>query len=75
MMSNYDEAEEYFTHTAKRCGKHPTAEEAEFEIARCAEGGGEHARAVQLYTEFAEKYPSSKRARLAAQAADMLRPH
>ena len=73
VMSDYDAAREHFDHTIKRCPDSPQMEEAMFERARCVEAMGDVRSAVALYNEFAEKYPGTKRARIALRAADMIR--
>jgi len=73
LMSEYETAELYFQHTMKRCPDSEISETAEFETARCFEGVGQSQQAVQKYMEFAEKHKGTRRARLASQAADLLR--
>jgi TolA-binding protein len=73
LMSDYKTAEIYFTHTLNRCKDPEMTQVAEFEMARAAEGLGQIPEATRRYMEFAEKYPKTKRAKIATRAADLIR--
>lgn len=74
VMSHYDLAMPYFQKTAMRCPKTSMAEVAEFEIAECFSKNQKNADAYVAYKTFAEKYPGTKRARIAARAAQIVQP-
>jgi TolA-binding protein len=72
MMSDYKRAYDYFQRSMKRCPKTKMAETAEFNAAESLEKMGHRAEAHVAYKTFAEKYPGSKHARVARNAADLL---
>jgi TolA-binding protein len=74
VMSNYELAMPYFQKTAARCPKSSMGEEAEFEIAECLSKNQNNVDAYVAYKAFAEKYPGSKRAKIAARAAQLVQP-
>jgi hypothetical protein len=72
IFSRYDEAGTFFKKIADRCPDTPVGEEAEFEYARTLENRGLRSDAIAAYQAFAEKYPATRRGRLAAKAAGIL---
>ena len=75
IMSRYEDGIPYFEKTVRRCPKTEYSEVAEFKIAVCKELSGKVAEALVLYDAFAEKFPNSPRARLAARASQNIRLH
>ena len=73
LLSRYEQAEKYLLKISPRGPKTEVAEKADFEYAHCLENRGQRSASVAAYEAFAEKYPESRRARLAIKAAGMLR--
>lgn len=73
MVSHYKQAAYYFSKIAERCPDTLVSEEAEFEYARALESQGLRRDAVDQYEAYAAKYPGTRRGRLAAKSAGILR--
>ncbi len=74
VMSQYEEALPFFQKTSARCPKTNMAEAADFEIAECLSKMNNNSAAYAAYKSFLEKYPGSKRAKIAARAAQIIQP-
>jgi len=73
VMSHYKSAGQYFRKTVERCPDTPMAEAAAFEYAKALESQGLRRDAVDTYDRYFEKYPTTKRGKLAEKSAAMLR--
>lgn len=72
MRDDFDKAIMRYSHAVRRCPESESAEQAEFEIARCIEAKQDRAAAYTAYIEFTKKYPNSPRRKIAERAADIL---
>lgn len=72
VMSRYDDAQVYFSHTVARCPESSMGEDAEFAIAQSLEKKGYVRQATQAYDAFAAKHPRSRHTRMAIRASQML---
>lgn len=73
MMSRYPQARYFFEKIIERCPETPVGIEAEFEIARALENQGLRTDAIGAYERYAEKYPGTRRGRLASKSAGILK--
>jgi hypothetical protein len=73
LLSRYKPAQEVFEKTVARCPDTSMAEDAAYKVARCLEGQGRMGEAMQAFLNFVEKYPNSKRARIAQRAAQIIK--
>lgn len=73
VMSNYEAAYGYLERGARRCPSGATAEVAEFEMALCLEQMARRNEAANAYASFIEKYPNSKKVKVAQRAMQIIR--
>jgi outer membrane protein assembly factor BamD (BamD/ComL family) len=73
MMSRYDDAARVLGRVSRRCPGTEVAEKADFERAHSLEVGGKRSDAAQAYGTFIEKYPNSRRIKLATRSYDLLK--
>ena len=72
IMSEYDVALQFYSKTTQRCPDTSMTELAEFEIAYCLEHLNRPREAIKAYEDFAEKYKSSPRTRIAIRASQVI---
>lgn len=73
LLSRYQRAGFYFQKVIARCPDTPVCEQAEFAYATALQSMGRRRDAGNAFHAFAEKYPGSRRSRVARKAADLLR--
>ena len=71
-LSRYDRAMEFYGPISSRCPKTSVAESADFKIATCLENLARRQDAYAAYAQFVERYPKSKRARIATRAMEII---
>jgi len=73
IMSRYDQSAKVFKRISARCPGTEIGERSDFEYAHSLETGGKRAEAIDAYGKFLEKYPGSRRAKLAHRSVDILK--
>ncbi len=73
VMSEYRDAYKLFERVTVRCPETDMEAEASFKMAECLAGSGYNAQAAVAYEQYAEKHPTTRRARLAIRSASILK--